>query len=192
VTADLLAVFGVIFMAELGDKSQLLALALSTRYRAMVVIAGIAAAAATMLGVSVIVGATLGAALPERPMQVVAGLLFVAFGVWTLRDDDDDDDDGEDADVAARGRGGFLAAYVAFLVAEFGDKTMLATAVLATTRGAIPTWIGATLGMTAASAIVVIIGSRASARLPERPVRLVVAALFVLVGLLLLVDAARG
>jgi len=187
--ADLLAVFGVIFMAELGDKSQLLALALSTRYRAMVVIAGIAAAAATMLGVSVIVGATLGAALPERPMQIVAGLLFLAFGVWTLRDDDDDHGD---ESVAERGRGGFLTAYLAFLVAEFGDKTMLATAVLATTRGAIPTWIGATLGMTAASAIVVLIGSRASARLPERPVRLVAAGLFVIIGLLLLVDAARG
>jgi Ca2+/H+ antiporter, TMEM165/GDT1 family len=190
VTADLLAVFGVIFMAELGDKSQLLALALSTRYRAMVVIAGIAAAAATMLGLSVVVGATLGAALPERPMQVVAGLLFLAFGVWTLRDDDDDGDD--DAAVAERGRGGFLTAYLAFLIAEFGDKTMLATAVLATTRGAIPTWIGATLGMTAASAIVVVIGSRASARLPERPVRLVAAGLFVLIGLLLLLDAIRG
>lgn len=187
-SADLLAVFGVIFVAELGDKSQLLALALSTRYRAIVVIAGVAAAAATMLGLSVIVGATLGAALPERPMQVVAGLLFLAFAVWTLRDDDDDGDGA----VAERGRGGFMTAYLAFLVAEFGDKTMLATAVLAATRGAIPTWIGATLGMTAASAIVVVIGSRASSRLPERPVRLVAAGLFMLVGLLLLVDAARG
>lgn len=186
----LLTAFGIVFMAELGDKSQLLALALAARHRAWVVLAGIAGAAATMLGAAVVVGAVVGTSLPQRPIQVVAGLLFLGFGVWTLRDDDDDDHAEE---VGGRsGRGGLLTTYLAFLVAEFGDKTMLATVVLATTRGALPTWIGATAGMTAASALAIVVGAQARTRLPERPVRLAAAGLFVLVGILLLAGALRG
>lgn len=182
---DLLAVLGVVFVAELGDKSQLLALALAARHRASIVLAGIAGAAATMLGIAVVVGAVAGAALPQRPVQVVAGLLFVGFGLWTLREDDDD----EDVEAHAADRGGLLTTYVSFLVAEFGDKTMLATITLATTRGALPTWIGATAGMTLASAIAIAVGAQARTRLPERPVRLVAAAVFLALGALLLWDA---
>ena len=89
---DLLAVLGIVFVAELGDKSQLLALALAARHRAAIVLAGIAGAAATMLGIAVVVGAIAGQTLPQRPVQVVAGLLFVGFGIWTLREDDEDED----------------------------------------------------------------------------------------------------
>lgn len=185
---DLLAVLGVVFVAELGDKSQLLALALAARHRATLVLAGIAAAAATMLGVAVVVGAIAGQALPQRPVQIAAGVLFVGFGIWTLREDDDDEDVDEEA-----GRGGdrnaLLTTYLAFLAAEFGDKTMLATITLATTRGALPTWIGATLGMTLASSVAILVGNRAGARLPERLVRLISAVVFVVLGTLLLVDA---
>ena len=187
---DLVAVLGIVFLAELGDKSQLLALALAARHRALVVLAGIAAAAATMLGIAVVLGAVVGTALPDRPVQAVAGLLFVGFGIWTLREDDDEDHDGDDA--AGSGRGAWLTTYLSFLAAEFGDKTMLATITLATTRGALPTWIGATLGMTLASAIAIAVGNRARARLPEHLVRYVAAALFVVLGTLLLVGAVRG
>ncbi len=69
---------------------------------------------------------------------------------------------------------------------------MLATVTLATTRGALPTWIGATLGMTLASGAAIAVGSRARARLPERTVQLVAAGLFLVLGVLLLVDALRG
>lgn len=184
---DLLAVLGIVFVAELGDKSQLLALALAARHRAIVVLSGIAAAAATMLGIAVVVGAVAGATLPDRPVQVVAGLLFIGFGVWTLRDDDDHDHDAVDAD-----RGAWLTTYLSFLAAEFGDKTMLATVTLATTRGALPTWIGATLGMTLASSVAIVVGNRLGARLPESLVRMVAAAVFVVLGTLLLADALAG
>lgn len=178
------------FVAELGDKSQLLALALAARHRALVVLAGIAGAAATMLGLAVLLGAVAGDALPQRPLQVVAGLLFVGFGVWTLREDDEED--GHDAASAVDRRGAWLTTYLSFLAAEFGDKTMLATVTLATTRGAVPTWVGATLGMTLASGAAIAVGSRARARLPERTVRFVAAGLFLLLGALLLVEALRG
>ena len=185
---DLLAVLGVVFVAELGDKSQLLALALAARHRAAVVLAGIAAAAATMLGIAVVVGTIAGQALPQQPVQVVAGLLFVGFGIWTLREDDDEDDVDEDGQRAGD-RGALLTTYLSFLAAEFGDKTMLATITLATTRGALPTWIGATVGMTLASSVAILVGNRAGARLPERLVRLISAAVFVVLGILLLADA---
>lgn len=188
---DLLAVLGIVFVAELGDKSQLLALALAARHRALVVLAGIAGAAATMLGLAVVLGAVVGEALPDRPVRIVAGLLFVGFGLWTLRGEDDDhDEDGEGAD--GRDRGAWLTTYLSFLAAEFGDKTMLATVTLATTRGALPTWVGATLGMTLASSVAIVIGNRARATLPERPIRFVAAGLFLVLGVLLLVEAVGG
>jgi Ca2+/H+ antiporter, TMEM165/GDT1 family len=83
----LLIRFGVIFVAELGDKSQLMALAFATRYRALPVLAGITAATAVVHLVSVVVGALLGAALPARPMNLLAGLAFLGFAAWTLRGD---------------------------------------------------------------------------------------------------------
>ena len=85
-----------------------------------------------------------------------------------------------------------MTTYLAFLAAEFGDKTMLATVTLATTRGALPTWIGATLGMTLASSIAILVGNRAGARLPEHVIRLVSAGVFVAVGTLLLADAVAS
>jgi Ca2+/H+ antiporter, TMEM165/GDT1 family len=192
VLTDLGAVFAVVFLAELGDKSNLLALALATRHRPAVVLAGIATAAATMLGLAVLAGGALGSALPREPVQLVGGVLFVAFAVWTLRDDDPDDPDGPDgpdaghAADAGRG-GGFATTTLAFLVAEFGDKTMLATLALATTRDPVATWVGATLGMVATSALAVAVGAGARERLPERAVRLGSAAVFLAVGVVLLV-----
>ncbi|MFP5310500.1 MAG: TMEM165/GDT1 family protein [Actinomycetes bacterium] len=180
---DLGAALAVVFLAELGDKSNLLALALAARHPARQVLAGVAAAAATMLGLAVLVGGALGAALPREPVQLVGGLLFVGFAVWTARDTGDDTDDDE---VAERG-GGFLTTFATFLVAEFGDKTMLATLALATTRDPVATWLGATAGMVATSALAVALGAGLRERLPARAVRLGSAALFLAVGIVLLV-----
>ena len=185
--ADLLTAFGLVFVAELGDKSMLLAIAFTTRYRPLPVLVGIATAAVTMLGLSVLVGAALGAALPERVLAIVGGLVFVGFGVWTLRGGDDGDEV-----VEARGRYVWLGVMAAFVLAEFGDKTMLATATLASTHAPLPTWLGAGAGMTAASGIAVALASAAGARLPQRAVRLVAAAAFLLFGALLLLSGLRG
>jgi Ca2+/H+ antiporter, TMEM165/GDT1 family len=186
----LLISFGVIFVAELGDKSQLMALAFATRYRALPVLAGITAATAVVHLVSVLVGALLGAALPARPVDLLAGLAFLAFAAWTLRGDSVSQDE---ADRARRSTGGaVLAASVAFFLAELGDKTMLATITLATREGLLGTWLGSTLGMVAADAIAILVGRQLGRRLPERAVRIGAAASFVAFGALLLVASARG
>jgi len=124
--------FGVIFAAELGDKSQLMAMAFATRYRFWTVLAGITAATAVVHFVSVAVGSVLGTNLPTHVISVVAGVAFLRFGLWTLRGDELTDDEAVKAKRAARSA--FLAVAVAFFLAELGDKTMLATVTLATTE----------------------------------------------------------
>ena len=187
---------GAIFVAEFGDKSQLLVLAFATRHSAMPVIVGIVVAAALVQGVSVAIGAALGAALPETLITVVAGVAFLAVAAWTLWDRGDAD---EEAEIAAetreaerRGRPWYaLATVVAvtFLVGELGDKTMLATFALAARQDSIATWVGATGGMVAANLVAVAVGRQLGARLEPRVIRMGSAALFGLAGILVLASA---
>lgn len=184
--------FGTIFLAELGDKSQLLVLALATRLRPVPLLLGVVAATAILQAIAVGVGAVLQLSLPERPITVVAGLLFIGFGLWTLRPGPDDDAE-EEATAAVSGRrserSALLAALAAFFFAELGDKTQLATLTLATRYPPLGVWIGATLGMSAALALALVVGRALGSRLPERPIRIAAAALFLVVGVALLVTS---
>jgi Ca2+/H+ antiporter, TMEM165/GDT1 family len=189
VTEAFLGSLGLVFLAELGDKSMLLAIAFAARYRPWPVVGGVAIAAFAMLGAASLLGAALGAALPERAVAIGGGLLFIAFGVMTLRDDEDDHD--EELEGLRRGSV-LLGVTLAFLVAEFGDKTMIATLTLAGNQPALPTWLGAGLGMTLASGIAIGLTTAAGTRLPERTLRYLSAAAFLLFGVLLLVSGIRG
>lgn len=184
---DLLAAFSLLFLVELGDKTMLLAIALGARYRPGPVLVGVAVAAVVMLGVSTLIGAALGTALPQRAISIGGGLLFLGFGAWTLWGDDDDDEE-----AGLRGGSVVLGVTLAFLVAEFGDKSMIATTALAGSQAALPTWLGASAGMTAASGLAIVVSTLLGSRLPERVVRLVAAATFAVFGVLLLVDGIRG
>jgi putative Ca2+/H+ antiporter (TMEM165/GDT1 family) len=182
--------FGVIFAAELGDKSQLIVLTFATRYRAVPLLVAIAIAAACIHGLSVGVGAALGAALPTRAMSAIAGLAFVGFAWWTMRGADDDDgaDDNRDRTTPSA----VAAAGLAFFVAELGDKTMLATITLASREALLATWAGATLGMLTADGIALVVGQVLGARLPARAIKVGASVAFFVLGLALLVDAARS
>lgn len=178
-----LVALGVVFVAELGDKSQLLTLTFAARYRAAPVLIGLVLATATLMAVSVSIGQLVSGALPERPVEVVAGLVFLGFAVWTWLGDEDDDE------VSDRtgGRSAVVATAVAFALAELGDKTMLATITLATQSSPLGTWAGATLGMVSANALALVVGDRIGEHVAERVVRMVAAGLFALFGVLLLV-----
>ena len=182
--------FGVVFVAELGDKSQLMALALAARYRPLPVLGGIAIASAVMFALSVAVGAVLGAALPTRAISVLAGLAFVGFGVWTWRGDGEEEE--EDEAPEATTHSVVLTTAGAFLVAELGDKTMLAAITLASTNGVVGMWAGATLAMVAADAVAIAVGAVLGARLPEKAIRIGAALLFVVFGVALIVEGLRG
>ncbi len=177
----------VIFVAELGDKSQLMALTFATRFRTITVLIGITVATAVVHAVSVLVGAVLGAAIPARPISVVAAVAFVGFGIWTLRGDQLTDAD--EARAARGGRHAILAVALVFFLAELGDKTMLATITLATRDGLLGTWLGSTVGMVAADALAIVVGRALGARLPERAIRVGAAVAFFAFAVLLLAEA---
>ncbi len=181
--------FGIIFVAELGDKSQLMALAFAARYRALPILIGISLATAVVHAFSVLVGAVVGVALPTNAIAVIAGLAFFAFAAWTLRGDTLAEDDAARANRSTRSA--VLAASVAFFLAELGDKTMLATITLATKEGLLGTWAGSTLGMVAADALGIVVGQQLGARLPERAIRIGAAITFVLFGVILVVEGLR-
>ncbi len=178
----------VIFVAELGDKSQLMAMTFAARYRARDVLIGITVATALVHLASVGIGAFIGDRFAEKqgPIAVVAGLAFLAFALWTLRGDELTE---EEADKARRSRGlALVAVGTAFFLAELGDKTMLATITLATQEGWLGTWIGSTVGMVAADALAILVGAVLGKHLPEKAIRYGAAALFAVFGLLLVAD----
>lgn len=181
---------GVIFVAELGDKSQLMALAFATRYRFWTVLGGITAATLVVHLVSVAIGAAVGVNLPTDVIGVLAGLAFIAFGIWTLRGDELTEDDEQRARKQARSA--FWAVAVAFFLAELGDKTMLATITLATNAGWFGTWLGSTVGMVAADALAIGVGRLLHRSLPERAVKIGAAVLFFLFGALLIGEVVLG
>ena len=187
--------FGAIFVAEFGDKSQLLVLAFATRYAARPVILGVILAASIIQGVSVAIGAAVGAALPATAVGVVSGIAFLAVAAWTLRGDDEEGEpDAADAPNARRLAGIALVLTVAstFVLSELGDKTMLATFGLAATQGALPTWIGSVGGEVAANLVAVAVGRQVGPRLSARMVRIGSAGLFAAAGVAVLLSAWLG
>ncbi|MER7009184.1 TMEM165/GDT1 family protein [Dactylosporangium sp. NPDC000555] len=181
--------FGVIFVAELGDKSQLMALTFATRFRTVPVLVGITIATAVVHLVSVAVGHGLGATLPTGWISLVAALAFFGFGAWTLRGDTLTDNERSKAERTTRSA--IVAVSVSFFLAELGDKTMLATITLATQHGWLGTWIGSTVGMVAADALAIIVGRQLGRHLPERAIKYGAAALFAVFGVWLLVESLR-
>jgi putative Ca2+/H+ antiporter (TMEM165/GDT1 family) len=168
--------FAVIFIAELGDKSQLMAMTFALRYRWWVVLSGILFATTAVHLVSVAVGHYLGVAIPTAAISLVGGVAFLLFGAWTLRGDSLDDD--EQSKAGRVTRSAFLAVTSAFFLAELGDKTMLATITLATDYDWIGVWVGSTVGMVAADALAIIAGVVLGRHLPENAIRFGASALF--------------
>jgi putative Ca2+/H+ antiporter (TMEM165/GDT1 family) len=181
--------FGIIFVAELGDKSQLMAMTFAARYRAVTILVAITAATAFVHLFSVLLGAAVGVALPTKAISVVAGLAFLGFAAWTLRGDKLGDDETERA--AQSTKSVFFTVAIAFFLAELGDKTMLATVTLATDNGLFGTWLGSTLGMVAADALAIVVGQQLGARLPERAIKIGAAITFVVFGIILVAEGVR-
>jgi putative Ca2+/H+ antiporter (TMEM165/GDT1 family) len=178
--------FGVIFLAELGDKSQLMALAFASRYRPATVLVAISVATLFVHAGSVLIGTVFALALPTALIQVVAGLAFFAFAAWTLRGDSLGE--GDEDRAGRSGRWVLVTIGTAFFLAELGDKTMLATITLATTEDPIGVWLGSTVGMVAADALAIAVGALLGSRLPERAVKLFAAAAFVVFGAILVLE----
>lgn len=182
----LLLSFAVIFVAELGDKTQLVAMTFALRYRWWVVLGAITAATTLVHVLSVAIGHYLGAALPTHLLGLLAGAMFVFFGLWTLRGDSLSD---EEKSRAQRATGAaFFVVTSAFFLAELGDKTMLATITLAADNDWLGVWIGSTLGMVVADGLAIVVGAVAGKHLPERLIQIGAAVLFLLFGFYMLLE----
>ena len=174
----------LIFVAELGDKSQLMALAFATRYRFWPTMLGIFLATLLVHAGSVAIGRIAAAALPVGPINIAAGLAYLAFAAWTIRGDELGAEN--EARAQRDGRWAVLAIGTAFFLAELGDKTMLATVTLAATHEPIGTWLGSTVGMVAADALAVGAGAVIARRVSPNAIKAFAAISFVIFGLLLI------
>ncbi|MDA0565786.1 TMEM165/GDT1 family protein [Streptomonospora sp. S1-112] len=176
-----------VFIAEMGDKTQLVAMSLASRYRAATVLLGITIATFAVHGLSVFIAEVLGLALPTDWLTLIAGVAFVVFGVWTLIGDELTDKD-EARAASRRIRSGLITVAAVFFVAELGDKTMLATITVGTQYDWLPVWIGSTAGMVAADALAIALAAVVGKRLPERAIKIGAAVLFFLAGGAMLVQ----
>jgi putative Ca2+/H+ antiporter (TMEM165/GDT1 family) len=176
----------LVFLAELGDKTQLASLALSTRYGPLTVLAGVTVVTLAVHLLSAALGQALGAALPTPWTQVLAGTAFIGFGLWTLRGEPQEKGSG----ALPTRFGPFLTVATALIVAELGDKTMLTTVTIASQQQAlVPVWLGSTLGMVLSDSLAIALGVVARRQLPTRAVWLFAGTVFLAVGLWTLVTA---
>ncbi len=178
----------IIFVAELGDKSQLVALWFATRFRWWVVLAGVTLATLVVHLGSVVVGRAFGELLPERLVLIAVGVSFFVFAAWSLRGDQFEPSESNGSTPSLIRALGLVT--VSFFVAELGDKTQLATISLAgTTTDGVGVWLGSTVGMVLADALAIGVGLVAGTRLPQRVISVGAAVTFVVFGVLAIVRA---
>ena len=173
----LLVSTGTVALAEIGDKTQLLALLLAARFRKpWPIIAGILAATLLNHALAAWLGQMVAAWLTPDTLRWIVAASFIGIALWTLKPDKLDDE-------RLPAHGAFLATVIAFFIAEMGDKTQVATVLLATRFDSLVMVVaGTTLGMLIANVPVVALGSRFAQRLPLRAARIVAACLFLLLG----------
>ncbi|HEY0227388.1 MAG TPA: TMEM165/GDT1 family protein [Mycobacterium sp.] len=179
---------GVVFLAELGDRSQLITMTYALRYRWWVVLTGVAIAAFLAHGLSVTIGHFLGTALPARPLAFVSALAFLIFAAWAWREGTT----GDDVSTGAEPRFALFAVISSFFLAEISDKTTLATLMLASDHDWIGVWIGSTVGMVCADALAIAVGVLLHRRLPRQLLHMMASLLFLMFGLWILLDTALG
>ena len=155
--------FTLIALAEIGDKSQLVCMTLAARHRHWPVLLGAGVAFLLLNTLAVVFGAGIAAWIPERVMAGIVAVLFAAFAFHVLFNHGE----GETEDVADKpGHGVFMTTLLMILVAEFGDKTQIAVAGLASSLEPVAVWVGASVALIAISALGVWAGRTVLQRLP--------------------------
>ena len=175
----------VVALAEIGDKTMLLAIVLATRFRKpMPIIAGIFVATIANHALAALVGSTIAGLLEGAWFRYAVGVSFVAMAAWTLVPDKLDDDEEPKSRF-----GPFLTTLVAFFIVEMGDKTQIATIALGAQYQSVAlVALGTTLGMMIANVPAVYAGNAIVERVPLKLVRLLAALLFLTIGLWIIVE----
>jgi putative Ca2+/H+ antiporter (TMEM165/GDT1 family) len=183
-----IASFLLIILAEMGDKTQLLAMAFATRYSAVKVLIAVFLATLLNHALAVLVGHFLTVFIPLEIISLIAALSFILFGLWTLRGDTLK---GEDKKTSRFGP--ITTVAIAFFLAEMGDKTQLATISLAVEyNNMLYVLMGTTLGMVVADSIGIVVGIMLKKRIPDRLIKWISAAIFIIFGLIGVYDFISG
>lgn len=180
------AVF-MILAAEMGDKTQVLAMMFATRFKKRDVLIGVSIGSLLNHGIAVIIGFLLGNVIDLNIMQTIAGIAFIGFACWTLLAGDEEEEDAEDSTIK---KGAIITVATAFFIGELGDKTQLMATTLAM-EASYPILLlaGTVTGMVVTSYIGILIGSMLGDKIPEAGIKLVSASLFLIFGVMKLVES---
>jgi putative Ca2+/H+ antiporter (TMEM165/GDT1 family) len=172
-----------VIAGEMGDKTQLLAMAMAGRFKPGQVMLGVFIATVLNHGLAVLVGAYLGTLIPMQTVSIAAGVLFLVFGLWTLRGDDD----GDGLKKADR-FGPVVTVAIAFFLAEMGDKTQLMTITIAAEfRQPVAVLMGTTTGMLIADGVGILFGAWICKHIPQSYIAWIAGMVFIFFGGLTLI-----
>lgn len=177
---ELIRAFLLIFAAEMGDKTQIIAMTFATQYKVKEVILGVTLGVLANHGIAILLGSAISRIIPMNTIQILAGFLFILFGINALKDDEDDEEAGNKKTL-----GPVATVAMAFFVGELGDKTQL-TAMTLSAEGSYPLFIlfGTTLGMIATSSLGIFVGSKIGGKIPEVTIKIASSLVFVFFGTL--------
>lgn len=180
---------GIVALAEIGDKTQLLAFILAAKFRRPIpIILGILVATLANHGLAGTLGSWITSLLQPETLRWVLGISFLAMAVWTLVPDEFDENDAKLARF-----GVFTTTLIAFFLAEMGDKTQVATVALAAQYPSLLAVVaGTTLGMMLANVPAVLLGDRIAEKMPTRLVHGIAAAIFAILGVATLLGVGKS
>lgn len=180
---------GIVALAEIGDKTQLLAFILAAKFRRPIpIILGILVATLANHGLAGTLGSWITSLLQPETLRWVLGISFLAMAVWTLVPDEFDENDAKLARF-----GVFTTTLIAFFLAEMGDKTQVATVALAAQYPSLLAVVaGTTLGMMLANVPAVLLGDRIAEKMPTRLVHGIAAATFAILGVATLLGVGKS
>jgi len=183
---DMLKISGssylLIFAAEIGDKSQLVCMALAARYRATPVMLGAAFSFVFLNTLAVTFGVAIASWIPEMFISAIVAILFAIFGIHALRMQEDSEDEDDNVEVSSS-HSILIATFLLISVAEFGDKTQLAVVALSSTSIPVAVWLGSTLALITTSALGVLAGRTILQRIPITLLHRISGVIFILLSL---------
>jgi len=187
---DWLTSFLLIFAAEIGDKSQLVCMALAVRYRALPVATGAVLAFLVLNTIAVVFGASIANWIPELVIAVVVSIMFLLFGFHSLLSKEDEEDGFDDDDLNVKNKQHIIFSTFALItVAEFGDKTQLAVVALSSHSSVLDVWLGSTLALITTSIMAVWAGRTILQRIPIVLLHRFSGVLFIILALLAVYSA---
>ena len=171
------------FIAEMGDKTQLMLVAMTSKFKLKDIILGTAAAILVLNGIAVLAGGLVGALIPEWLIKFVAGAAFIYFAITSILSNEEDDEEVKDTKIKAAP----IAVFCTFFVAELGDKTQLTAITFGANEGlskAIIVWLGCSIGLFAADIIGMLVGYLLKSKMPERFLHILAFVIFLIFGII--------